>query len=136
MIANCIVLRWIPFYASTKVNNNGDITFDVSSSQYTPDAFPIENRMIIAPYWADSNIRLGGDVWYRETRESDLLARARREVRAAFVTHMDFEPTWLFIATWDHVPYFGADLESDLNTVTVSESSTVHGSKNLISDEK
>ena len=62
--------------------------------------------MIIAPYWADSDIRQMGAVWYRETNNQTLLARARREIRSAFVNNMDFEPTYLFIATWDRVPYF------------------------------
>ena len=68
--------------------------------------------MIIALYWADSDISIGGDVWHRESTELDLLARAGRDIRMAFVTHMDFEPTWLFIATWDHVPYYGGDVNT------------------------
>ena len=83
--------------------------------------------MIIAPYWADTDIRSGqgGEVWHRLTNETDLLARASREVRAAFVTHMDFKPTWLLIATWDHVVYYQRfagfpATDPDLNTVSKS----------------
>ena len=51
--------------------------------QFTSEPFPLnatDDRMIIAPYWADTDIRLTGEVWYRETSESSLLARARREI--------------------------------------------------------
>lgn len=67
--------------------------------------------MVIAPFWADVDIRNGlggGCIWYREaSSEAPALMRARNEIRMAFLDHMDFQPTFLFIATWDSVGYFG-----------------------------
>ena len=74
--------------------------------------------MIIAPFWADSDIRHRGQVWHRQTTNQTLLSEAMRQVRSAFVSHMDFEPTHLFIATWDHVTYYQGSFARDLNTVS------------------
>lgn len=67
---------------------------------------------IIAPYWADVDTsgsdtsRDPGSVWYRETANADLLQKAKQSISSAFVNHENFVPTYLFIATWDHVGYF------------------------------
>jgi MYXO-CTERM domain-containing protein len=49
------------FFANTHttayVNTNGNITFSGSVSQYTPNAFPVANRPMIAAYWGDVDIR-------------------------------------------------------------------------------
>ncbi len=39
------------------VNTNGNVTFGEGLAQYTPEAFPIANQPMIAPYWADVDIR-------------------------------------------------------------------------------
>lgn len=81
----------------------------VHVSQFTSQSFPLgDGRMLIAPYWADVDTTGTGTVWYRQTSDAVLLSRARREIRAVFVTHMNFEPTMLFIATWDHVGYYNS----------------------------
>ena len=35
------------------VNTNGNITFGAALPQYSPNAFPVADRPMIAPYWAD-----------------------------------------------------------------------------------
>ena len=82
-------------------------------SSFTPDSFPLgDGRQIIAPFWGDVDTLGTGTVWYRETNDPVLLARARGEIQAAFVSQMSFEPTSLFIATWDRVGYY--DSRTDL----------------------
>ena len=94
-------------YPSLQVNNNGDISFTRPVSTYTPQTFPLSgNLQLIAPDWADVDTRGTGSVWYRETTDTQLLARARDEIRAAFINQASFSPTSLFIATWDHVGYY------------------------------
>ena len=91
------------------MNNNGILSFGEPIGQFTPQSFPLgDGRMIIAPYWADVDTTGTGTVWYRETSEASLLTRAKREIQTAFVDQMFFEPTTLFIATWDHVGYFNS----------------------------
>lgn len=89
------------------MNNNGLLSFGAAVSQFTPDSFPLgDGRMVIAPYWGDVDTTGTGVVWYRETSDPSLLAKATSDIRAAFVNQMFFEPTLLFITTWDHVGYF------------------------------
>ena len=85
------------------------LSFERSVRQFTSDPFPLVDNpdlMLIAPYWADVDTRGTGTVWYRQTSDETLLLRARREIRSAFVSQMTFQPTMLFIATWDHVGHY------------------------------
>ncbi|XP_078360277.1 sushi domain-containing protein 2-like isoform X2 [Oculina patagonica] len=91
------------------VNTNGVISFLVQVSQYTPDAFPLgDNRRLVAPFWADVDTGNGGDVFYRETTDPNLLQQATDDVTAAFVDQRKFKATWLLIATWYEVAFYGA----------------------------
>ncbi|MBP6835359.1 MAG: hypothetical protein KA978_31535, partial [Deltaproteobacteria bacterium] len=47
-------------YNSFYLNTNGNITFNEELSQYTPDAFPVADQPMIAPWWADVDTRGGG----------------------------------------------------------------------------
>ena len=85
------------------------ISFLVQVSQYTPDPFPLgDDRRLVAPFWADVDTTNGGQVFYRETTDSQLLKRATNDVTATFVDHRKFKATWLFVATWYEVAFFGA----------------------------
>ena len=88
-----------------KVNNNGVISLKQSFSEYQPRNFPVL-KLLIAPFWADVDTRENGTVWYGE-RSSNLhdLEHARQNVRKYFC-HEDFEPNFVFVATWDKVPPF------------------------------
>ena len=90
-----------------QVNANGDISFLGGFSTFYPGLFPSSNPLI-APFWADSDTSPadGGDVWYRETNDLNLLERAKNTIRAACIDHITFEPVSLFIATWDHVGHY------------------------------
>ena len=92
------------------MNTNGAISFLEEIQQYTPDPFPLGNgRRLVAPFWADVDTRKGGRVWYKETTDRTLLNRATKDVTDTFVGQYRFRATWLFIATWDNVAFFGAE---------------------------
>ena len=61
---------------------------------------------IIAPYWADVDTRGTGQVFYRQTTDPSLLARATSEIRAAFPESGNVTITDLLIVTWDNVGYY------------------------------
>lgn len=91
------------------MNTNGVISFLRDVSQYTPDAFPLgSNRRLVAPFWADVDTRVGGQVFYRETSDPSLLQLATHDVTNTFVDHRTFKATWLLIATWYEVAFYGA----------------------------
>ena len=95
-----------------QVNNNGDISFTTSVSQYTPDPFPLFGDLaLIAPYWADVDTTGTGTVWYRESTDAELLARARTMIQSAFTSQDNFIPSYIFVATWDHVGYYNSQTD-------------------------
>ena len=61
---------------------------------------------MIAPYWADVDTRKIGRVFYRQTTEPSLLARATSEITSAFNATQNITITALVIATWYTVGYF------------------------------
>ncbi|XP_063272925.1 sushi, nidogen and EGF-like domain-containing protein 1 isoform X3 [Prinia subflava] len=95
---------------SLYVNNNGVVSFGTMVPEFTPQPFPLlGNRPFVAPYWADVDTRLGGDVFYRQSRDPQLLARLAQDLAPAVPPgDPPPQPTWAFVATWDRVAYFGA----------------------------
>ncbi|XP_034862593.1 sushi, nidogen and EGF-like domain-containing protein 1 isoform X4 [Mirounga leonina] len=99
------------------VNNNGIISFLKEVSQFTPVAFPIaKDRCVVAAFWADVDNRRAGDVYYREAADPATLRRATEDVRRYFPELPDFSATWVFIATWYRVTFFGGSSSSPVNT--------------------
>ncbi|XP_065894659.1 sushi, nidogen and EGF-like domain-containing protein 1 [Dysidea avara] len=66
---------------------------------------------MVAPYWADVDTRGTGNVFYRQTTDPSLLARATSEIRAAFPRSINVTITNLVIATWDAVGYFSLNID-------------------------
>ena len=107
------------FESPIQVNTNGVISFLVQVSQYTPQAFPLgNNSRLVAPFWADVDTIVAGQVFYRETADPGLLRQATNVITATYVNHGKFRAKWLFIATWYEVAFFGA---SGSNTNKVGE---------------
>jgi len=92
------------FMYITQVNENGVISFRRSFSTFTPRLFSQVDQMIIAPYWADVDIRRTGNIYYRQTTDPSLLARATSEIRAVFPESLNVSS--LLIATWNRVGYY------------------------------
>ncbi|NXI35871.1 TECTA protein, partial [Galbula dea] len=98
-------------YQSLYVNNNGVISFDTPVRQYTPDPFPLaDGRPFVAPFWADVNNVKGGDIFYREVTEASLLARITHDINQYF-PQIPYQATWAFVATWDHVAFYGSETQ-------------------------
>ena len=77
--------------------------------QFTPHPFPLgDGRRLISPFWGDVDTRNGGSVSYRESTDTLLLQKATGDVQRAFIDQHKFTATWIFIATWDRVAFYGA----------------------------
>ena len=61
---------------------------------------------MIAPFWANVDIRGTGNVFYRQTTDPTLLARATNQIKSAFSTSSSAAIKNLLIATWDSVGYY------------------------------
>ena len=88
---------------------NGAVSFGASFSAFTPSAFPLDDAILFTPFWGDIDTTNGGNCLYREeTEDSEALAMADNVIRSTFVHQQDFSSTWLYIVTWDQVPFFGS----------------------------
>jgi hypothetical protein len=73
---------------------------------YQQVVFPNNPHQLVAPYWADADTRSSGNVWYFQSTEPALLTKATKYIQRGFVAEQEFQPTHLFVATWDDVGYF------------------------------
>uniref|UniRef100_A0A914QUX2 NIDO domain-containing protein n=1 Tax=Panagrolaimus davidi TaxID=227884 RepID=A0A914QUX2_9BILA len=87
------------------VNENGILSFYEKISEFTPwcSAVPMQYRMI-APFWADVDARNIGDIFYRQTTDTTVLQKAKRDISSVVAGDVDLK--WAFIATWKDVTYF------------------------------
>uniref|UniRef100_A0A8C5R3R2 NIDO domain-containing protein n=1 Tax=Leptobrachium leishanense TaxID=445787 RepID=A0A8C5R3R2_9ANUR len=89
------------------VNHNGLLSFSYSISQYVPSDLPVgSGNPFLAPLWTDVDNRLAGSIYYRQSTDPELLARATADIRSYFC-YPEFSAHWVFVATWDKVPYYG-----------------------------
>ncbi|XP_077865051.1 uncharacterized protein LOC144350857 [Saccoglossus kowalevskii] len=103
-----------PFYGTSHtslwVNTNGDISFIKEVSEFTPLPFPLgDDWLLVTPYWADIDTKRGGNVFWRETTDPRIVARAARDIAQADpCALLDSEIDWVFVATWDNAAFFDA----------------------------
>lgn len=89
------------------MNVHGIITFDGPfTSPYIRPVQLLYNKKVLAPYWSGTDTRGTGKIFYRQTAEPILLARATREIHEAFPTSQNVTIKNLFIVTWDAVGYY------------------------------
>jgi len=98
-----------------QVTTNGYISLDAPIVSFFPQTFPLYNLLLIAPFWADVDIRgNGGTVWYSYADSVSKLAilnRTKALIESAFSGQVRFSPKYVFIVTWDHVGYFDRHTE-------------------------
>lgn len=86
-------------------------------TSFQPTPFPFRSPPLIAPFWADFDLRKGGDVYYRVTANPDILQQISLTVPVA--SGFQFAPTLAFIATWASVPAFDGRFQGLTNTFQV-----------------
>jgi len=93
-------------HTSAYVNTNGNITFSGGLFDYTPDPFPVADQPMIAPYWADVDIRgeacsgFGGDLGCSDPVDNGVW--------------WHLEPG-LMVVTWNQVGYFACHDDKKMN---------------------
>ncbi|XP_028513868.1 sushi, nidogen and EGF-like domain-containing protein 1 [Exaiptasia diaphana] len=103
-------------FTSLYVTINGLISFQKLFVSFKPKPFPLRGRAIIAPFWADVDTTKGGAIWYRQNTTTHLLEVASLDVRKAFPDFQRFSAIWMFVATWEKVPFFENKNENITNT--------------------
>ena len=89
-----------------QVSDNGIISLDNSYNNPYPESLPISGTRFIAPYWADADLRSHGQLYYRQTENLHLTARAADEIQGAFSLSQNIVVTKLVIVTWDAVGFY------------------------------
>ena len=94
------------------MNTNGLVSLDSWFTSSYVRSFPLSSTVkVIAPYWADVDTRGTGQIFYRQSTDPSLLARASSEIKAAYPLLQNVTITHLFIATWDAVGYFSYGID-------------------------
>lgn len=65
---------------------------------------------MISPFWADSDTYAqyaNGSVWFRITTNETIKQRAVDDIKTYFPRFKEFQASWILIATWQNVQYFG-----------------------------
>ncbi|XP_063376087.1 nidogen [Cydia fagiglandana] len=94
-------------YDSIFVNNHGILSFRADISSFMNAEFPLPYPSIAA-FYSNVDTSTSGAVYYRESNENRVLAKATESVQNNFHDFYDFQPTSVFIVTWADVSYTGA----------------------------
>ncbi|XP_048259530.1 nidogen-1-like [Haliotis rufescens] len=106
------------YYRTLYINSNGHLSFLTELPGYRPSLILPIGFNVIAAFFADVDTRAAGQIFYRETSNPTLLERAATSIQAHFRGQGTFEPTSLFIATWDNVGYFNSKFDK-VNTFQI-----------------
>lgn len=86
------------------MNNFGVLSFRADIPTFMNTEFPLPYPSIAA-FYSNVDTTDEGSVYYRETNEPHILAKAEESVQDNFHEYFDFKPTSVFIATWVDVSY-------------------------------
>ncbi|XP_036837175.1 sushi, nidogen and EGF-like domain-containing protein 1 isoform X4 [Oncorhynchus mykiss] len=115
-------------YQQIHVNHNGHLTFNAAFASYIPYRFPaFSSRDLIAPFWTDLDNRRNGTISYRQYSSGSVLQQATQDINQYF-PNLGFSVNWVFVATWDKVPYyntFGTEITFQVVLIAGGQSSFI-----------
>ena len=88
-------------FSKMYISSNGAITFLSGTTLTNPTPIPI--FPFIAPFWCDINPLINGKIFYRESSRTVDLNQEKAEIMTSFRNSSDFNPTRIFIITYDQV---------------------------------
>uniref|UniRef100_A0A914CP32 Uncharacterized protein n=1 Tax=Acrobeloides nanus TaxID=290746 RepID=A0A914CP32_9BILA len=98
-------------YSAFWVNVNGGISFRTPISTFTPSCQLLNaTYSMVAPFWADVDISMTGEIYYRQSTDTSLLIKAQNEITHAFTNLTSINISWVFIVTWYNVTYYPDNL--------------------------
>ena len=80
------------------------MSLESSYTEFMSQVFPIANRMLIAPFWDDSNNEDEGQIYYRLSTDQSLIDQVSTQIGDAF--EVNFIPQSVFVTTWYTLPNF------------------------------
>ncbi|XP_058263021.1 alpha-tectorin-like [Hemibagrus wyckioides] len=101
------------------VNKNGVLSFSEPLGETSPDNNINISTDLIAALWTDFEIDYSSRVIYQEVTSGPLLFRATQDINMMFPEN-PFYATWLFIATWQMMPFANSTGNATFQAVLVS----------------
>ena len=92
-----------------QISSNGLISFGSRFISYVPQYFPIKSN-VIAPYWADIDLRNKGVVRHATITRSHPTLSCLLDLTNDLIEELEnveFNATWLLVARWIDVCPFG-----------------------------
>ncbi len=110
----------VPVYVilCKQVSANGLISFRDGFSDFHVSGFPRNSNddvLLIAPLWADFDLRQGGNVYYRVTTDPDTLDLAKQMI-AENNSFSEFSPSCCLIVTWEDAVLLSRSLDELVTT--------------------
>ena len=103
-----------------QVNTNGVLSFGRSyTTAFITDFTFLSSPPIIAPFWDDIDITRGGTIYYRQDSNSTIIEMLQQAVASEYPEAVSFQPSLIFVATWDRVEPFGFSDTGRENTFQV-----------------
>ncbi|KAK6179468.1 hypothetical protein SNE40_011821 [Patella caerulea] len=108
-------------YSKLYINDDGVISFitplDIFDVQGT---WTSNTKPFICSYCTDINVQNGGDVFYHLRTDTTTISNITSDLRQYQEINSDYNPEWVFVATWDRVKSFGNNTgEGNGNTFQV-----------------
>ncbi|CAH1396121.1 unnamed protein product [Nezara viridula] len=94
-------------YQSIYVNDNGLLSFQTDIPKFFNEPFPLEYP-VIAPFYSNVDNRGAGTIYFRETREQEVLNIIAKKIADLYPTQYGFRPLAAFIVTWNRVGYYNS----------------------------
>ena len=103
-----------------QVNTNGVLSFGTSYTRAVGTNFTLlSSPPIIAPFWDDIDIFNGGTIYYRQDSNSTVMELVQRVLVSEYPEAASFQPSLVFVATWDRVEPFRFSDRGRVNTFQV-----------------
>ena len=100
----------VPFFEQTYDNiffsSNGVISFNSGVSWFTSQPFPLQNRIMFSPFWADFDTSAGGNWYYRILTQSDI--QIANDIVGYELDMPDFEGVTGVVVTYSQVDFYGS----------------------------
>lgn len=103
----------------SQVNTNGVLSFGrtyTRTSSGGSDFSEFSSPPIIAPFWDDINVVIGGTIYYRQESDPLIVEQLQQNITSQYPEAGLFHPSLVFVATWDRVEAFDSYLRGLVNT--------------------
>nr|XP_022918931.1 nidogen-2-like [Onthophagus taurus] len=109
-------------YRTIFVNNNGLLSFQHDIRTFYNYEFPLAYPLL-APLYSNVDTKAAGRVIYLETDDFESIDRATSDIRDSFLDADMFDPTSIFIVTWEDVGYHvnGTDKTNTFQVALISD---------------